>query len=70
MLEFLYPLAVLAAWIIYGMVSWKTAGLLPPLLSKGPGFHPRPGFWWMAAMTVGLGVLTVWISSSYYISRF
>ena len=70
MLEFLYPLAVFAMWIICGRLAWKTAGLLPPLLATGHGFHPLPGFWWMAAATVGFGILTVEVTSAYFITLY
>ena len=70
MFEMLHLVAVIAMWIIYGRLLWNTAGLLPPVLATGHGFHPLPGFWWMATVTLGFGVLTVQVTSSYFITLY
>ena len=67
MSEMLHLAAVVAVWIAYVVVTRKTVKLLPPFLTTEPGFHPQPGFWWMAGVTIGFFVLTVWVSSSYLI---
>ena len=67
MLEMLHLAAVVAMWIVYPVLVYKTLGKITFAAVRSTTGVPV-GVWGMAVLTLGYCVLTVWVFTSYLIT--